>query len=182
MSAAQCATDLARAADQPSLAEDRVVLAGVSTTAAVAGQTQIHAGTIRLVPSRGRPLRIAQSDLLNSSGLRPGGSDVAYTRPVFVRAGTGSDTDTRPLELTRASRRSSRMRNPSTIARYIAGKATVGGFAAMPRGYTAPAPGTTRAKAHSAHTASVWSAEQPVELEEESARPERHAVAHVQPE
>jgi len=57
ISAAQRANDHAAAADQPTLAEERVTLAGVSAMAAVAGQTQIHTSKLRRCPSLGRPMR-----------------------------------------------------------------------------------------------------------------------------
>ena len=39
------------------MAEERVVLAGVSDRAAVAGQTHKHVGTVPLTASRNRPVR-----------------------------------------------------------------------------------------------------------------------------
>src|SRR5437762_1370501 len=63
-SAARSAKDLARAADRLSVAEERVILAGVSAMAAVAGQTQIHTGTLCLAASRGRPVCSSRSVVL----------------------------------------------------------------------------------------------------------------------
>jgi hypothetical protein len=49
-----------QAGERPNPSEERAVLAGVSATAAVAGQTHIHSGTVSLAASRGRPLRLPQ--------------------------------------------------------------------------------------------------------------------------
>jgi hypothetical protein len=56
MSATRWARDRAIAADQSTMAEERVVLAGVSDRAAVAGQTQKHIVKVCLKASRNRPV------------------------------------------------------------------------------------------------------------------------------
>src|SRR5215469_18298004 len=56
MSTTRCARDRAIAADQSTMAEERVVLAGVSDRAAVAGQTHKHIVNLRLKASRNRPV------------------------------------------------------------------------------------------------------------------------------
>ena len=56
MSTTRCARDRASAADQSTLAEERVILAGVSDRAAVAGRTHKHPAKVPLRPSRNRPV------------------------------------------------------------------------------------------------------------------------------
>src|SRR5262249_49718306 len=69
-SATRSATNLARAADQPSKAEEQVILAGVSAMAAVAGRTQIHDASLETSPSQRRPLGVPWDRRSNRSIAR----------------------------------------------------------------------------------------------------------------
>ena len=67
MSTTRCARDRASAADQSTVAEERIILAGVSDRAAVAGQTHKHPANVSVTASRNRPVGPSRQCVVSSA-------------------------------------------------------------------------------------------------------------------